>query len=171
MNPNILLLLIYMQEAMASQGLSGEVACINFCKCSPHLPVIAQRYNITPQDAQKAVREALSMGLLRYLYQNNDPHSIVFTQRGLNMVIENKSGIKEKVAPQINLNHCANIQIGNCNVMNIQQQLEMKIDQSIATPQEKEKAKSLLKTVMLDNILGPIIGGLASAGATAFLKG
>jgi hypothetical protein len=160
-----------MQERMAKQGLSCETTYMSFCKCSRHLDNIAQQYNISQQDAQQAVREALSMGLLRYLYGNNDLHTIVFTQRGLTMVLESKSGVKEKSVPQIHLNNCTNIQIGDCNTMNIQQQLEMKIDQSTGTPQEKEKAKSLLKTVMLDNILAPIIGALAGASAAAFLEG
>lgn len=84
----------------------------------------------------------------------------------INIVKESKQQRKEKMAANTTFHiNNSNVQVGDGNVQNIVssfEQLIEKIDSSTSTPQQKEDAKGMLKSLLNNPTVAAVLGGAVS---------
>ena len=84
----------------------------------------------------------------------------------INIVKESKQQRKEKLAANTTFHiNNSNVQVGDGNVQNIVnsfEQLVQEIDNSSSTPDQKEEAKGLLKSLITNPTVAAVLGGAVS---------
>ncbi|MBG0846650.1 hypothetical protein H3222_15645 [Pseudomonas chengduensis] len=162
-------LLVFMNDDLENLGLTIKSAQFSFTPGADDRTAIDEKLKWTEEHLYRIINICNSRALLEK--KTGDFNYIALTEEGQSRAISVKHGKNRSyelgAAMQIaTLNVHGPAQVGNGNVQNIHNvfsQLLQQIDETNATPEEKEEAKSRLAKFLEHPLVGSILGGLAGS--------
>lgn len=163
------LLLSFMNDDMENIGGTTKSTFFSFIAGNGDRTAVDEKLNWSEEYLFKIINICHSRSLLKKTY--GDFSHISLTEEGQSRAISVKHGKNRSyelgAGMQIStLNVHGPAQVGNGNVQNIHNvfnQLLQKIDDSAATDEEKQEAKSRLSKFLEHPLVGSIVGGLAGS--------
>ena len=175
---NIDALLIFMNDTLEASGRTTKTCRFAFDPGNPDYQAALSSTVLTPDDLSTALRSCLSRKLIEHRSIGGGFSSLGLTDEGQGRAISAKLG-KNRSYELGNAMHIANLtvngpaQVGNYNTQefkNCFQTLIQQIEDSDASQQEKEEAKTMLKKALEHPLTCAIIGGLTGVFAGVAIK-